>query len=264
MRTDCDVDNGMAYQSGSEPGRYNDWVTIANLWATATSLSTGINDANASNARLLTQLIPTTDNLDPQQPSLAEALAVLSGYTLLVSALETPFDEQAIEIAANAPNRMLADPMQSTFQVQLRVSDYASGATIPWQNVFFLVLLPVFILNIFCLGYFTYLTRMKKNVPDFIEPQSLFVLALKSPPNRNMVGAYDGKLQREQVTMKWHIWKDSNQQPYVTGGVQAARYTPINIPDIDYEDPDTGGLHTSPGWSHLGRRIKLFKGNHKP
>ena len=53
---------------------------------------------NASNARLLTQLIlakPTdgTPQLDPTLPSMAEALAVMAGCTLISSSEDTPFVE---------------------------------------------------------------------------------------------------------------------------------------------------------------------------
>jgi hypothetical protein len=57
-------------------------------------------DANASTSRLLTQLIlkpsdPSPESfkvdLSPALPSIGEALAVLSGCTLLLSMLDTPF-----------------------------------------------------------------------------------------------------------------------------------------------------------------------------
>lgn len=57
-------------------------------------------DANASTSRLLTQLILKPSNPDPENlqvelsralPSMAEALAVLSSCTLLLSMVDTPF-----------------------------------------------------------------------------------------------------------------------------------------------------------------------------
>ena len=68
-----------------------DWVNVADSWAHAISLGDGVADFNASNARLLTQLIPTRYTLDPLLPSIAEALAVLAGCTLLISSLDSPF-----------------------------------------------------------------------------------------------------------------------------------------------------------------------------
>lgn len=76
------------------------WKDIAMDWANSLSLNTGIDDANASNARLLTQLIlkPTRldsgeveVDLDPKLPSAAEALAVMAGNTLLKSTLMAPY-----------------------------------------------------------------------------------------------------------------------------------------------------------------------------
>ncbi len=68
-----------------------DWMNIASEWATALALNAGITDGAASNARLLTHLIPTTPALDPSLPSIAEALAVLAGCTLLISNQDAPF-----------------------------------------------------------------------------------------------------------------------------------------------------------------------------
>jgi hypothetical protein len=56
-------------------------------------------DGNSSNSRILTQLVPKTAvlagetpaSLDPSLPSIAEALAVMAGYTLLMSTRDAPF-----------------------------------------------------------------------------------------------------------------------------------------------------------------------------
>ena len=93
-------------------------------------------NADAANARLLTQLIPKSDELDPALPSIAEALAVLSGCTLLNSGIDSPFDDEPVGNALTEPPNILEDPVLRDFQALLRVSDYGSGATMPWQNVF--------------------------------------------------------------------------------------------------------------------------------
>lgn len=68
------------------------WRDIGFDWANSLSLNTGISDNNASNSRLLTQLILTPENKDPKNyqvklnpalPSVAEVIAVMSGCTLL-------------------------------------------------------------------------------------------------------------------------------------------------------------------------------------
>lgn len=68
-----------------------DWPNIASLWGTSLNLNSGITDGKAANARLLMQFMPTTTSLSPQLPSLAEALAVMVGNTLLASARDSPF-----------------------------------------------------------------------------------------------------------------------------------------------------------------------------
>lgn len=68
-----------------------DWPNIASLWGTSLNLNSGITDGKAANARLLMQFMPATTSLSPQLPSLAEALAVMVGNTLLASALDSPF-----------------------------------------------------------------------------------------------------------------------------------------------------------------------------
>lgn len=74
------------------------WRDIGFDWSNSIQLNTGISDANASNTRLLTQLIlqpqalePMTVSLNKALPSLSEALAVLSGCTLLKSMIDAPF-----------------------------------------------------------------------------------------------------------------------------------------------------------------------------
>ena len=68
-----------------------DWPNIASEALGSMSLNAGISDGNASNARLLTQYFLTSPALNPALPSPAEALAVMGGCTLLMSALGAPF-----------------------------------------------------------------------------------------------------------------------------------------------------------------------------
>lgn len=94
----------MAYIKSQPDAEYvkgiANWRDIGFDWSNSLSLNTGIVDANASNSRLLTQLIlnpsnPDSDeiqvDLNPALPSVGEALAVMSGCTLLQSTLDAPF-----------------------------------------------------------------------------------------------------------------------------------------------------------------------------
>lgn len=76
------------------------WRDVGFDWSNSLSLNTGIMDADASNSRILMQLqlVPTADEADnvdvdlsPLLPSMSEALAVMSGCTLLKSFLDAPF-----------------------------------------------------------------------------------------------------------------------------------------------------------------------------
>jgi len=64
------------------------------------ALNNGIVDGNGSNSRVLNQLVPKKavlgeagPSLDPSLPSIAEALAVMAGCTLLQSTKDAPFVE---------------------------------------------------------------------------------------------------------------------------------------------------------------------------
>lgn len=76
------------------------WRDIGFDWSNSLSLNTGIADGDASNSRLLMQLIlkPTKNDpedyevdLNPALPSMGEALAVMSGCTLLKSTIDAPY-----------------------------------------------------------------------------------------------------------------------------------------------------------------------------
>lgn len=79
------------------------WRDVGTDWSNSLSLGTGISDGAASNSRLLMQLqlVPEGGkNADPKTldvklnawlPSMAEAIAVLSGCTLLKSFIDAPF-----------------------------------------------------------------------------------------------------------------------------------------------------------------------------
>jgi len=57
------------------------------------ALNDGTVDGNGSNARVLTQLVPKIPALDPALPSIAEAIAVMAGSTLLQATKDAPFAE---------------------------------------------------------------------------------------------------------------------------------------------------------------------------
>jgi hypothetical protein len=172
MASNCKANNNLryseSYPDAPDAGRQKNWVDVAADWALAISLSAGINDDDSSNARLLTQLIPTTPNLNATLPSIAEALAVLAGCTLLSSGIDSPFVDF---FNYTTQNGILDPPVYQIFNATLRYNDYASGGTARWQGIFYLVLMFVFVFNVFCLVYFV---RYSGIVVDLTDPEFLY------------------------------------------------------------------------------------------
>ncbi|SLM38744.1 hypothetical protein LPUS_09061 [Lasallia pustulata] len=219
LNSHCDPNNTLAYRN-SEPKApegfiSTDWSNVATEWGLALSLDAGISDGNASNARLLTQLIPTSNTLSPGLPSIAEALAVLSGCTLLMSAQGSPFIHYW-NYSTTVPT--LKSPQYQAFNATLRTQDYSSGGVQKWQNIFYLVLLPVFITNVFCLVYFLVRGGL---VTDFIEPQNLFSLSINSPASEQLAGSCGAGPVGEQFRTNWFI-RFFNEHFYIQNGPEPA------------------------------------------
>ena len=196
-----------------------DWATgIAPSWAYALALNNGITDGDSSNARLLTQLIPKEPALDRSNPTIAEALSVLAGCSLMLSAVDSPFI-QGWNYSTTVP--VLEEPQYQTFPGTLRSQEYASGGVQQWQGVFYIVLVSVFLINIFCLVYFIIRGDL---MTDFIEPQNLFALAINSPPSRKLEGACGGGPNQEQIQRNWFIKLDSEKEHfYISNGDKTPR-----------------------------------------
>lgn len=233
-----DAKDVLAY-SKSDPKATNgvlssDWINVAISWATSLSLNAGISDGQASNARLLSQLIPTADSLDPSLPSIAEALAVLAGSTLLTSTRDAPF----IHFWNYSTSvHVLAVPQYQGFNASLQTQDFASGGTQRWQNLFYAVLATVFFTNVFCLGYFLVQGEM---VTDFIEPQNMFCLSLNSPPSQRLEGSCGGGPEKAMSRTRWFIGREEGVEHYFVkeGEVQpTSRRRPSRL-----------------GWGGIGRR----------
>lgn len=215
-----DPDDHLAYKR-SEPNASNgmwvkDWVNVASMWGLGLSLNTGIIDGNSANARLLTQLIPTSAALDPALPSIAEALAVLAGCTLVISSLDSPFIP-----TWNYSATTLNNPQYQAFNATLRTRVYASGGdTEHWQGIFYIVLLSVFCINVICLIYFIV---NGSHVTDFVDPQNLFLLSLNSPPSAVLDGSCGGGLEKEQLRANWQIALDREREHWFIESKDTAR-----------------------------------------
>ena len=206
------------------------WASIASVWGLALSLGTGITDGMASNARLLAQLIPMDYSLNPVLPSIAEALAVLAGCTLLQSTLDAPFIHHW-NYSDTVPT--LTIPQYQGFYATLKTQGYASGGTQPWQNIFYLVLFAVFISNVFCLLYFCVRGGL---VTDFIEPQNLFSLSLNSPSSDVLEGSCGSGPEGEQFRARWHIKKNAERDHlYIENHGGLPEKKPKKLRKLDFE-----------------------------
>lgn len=202
-----------SYRNATEGVISKDWATVATEWARALSLNAGISDGAASSARLLSQFLPTNQGLDPSLPSIAEALAVLSGCTLLLSSEASPFIHYWNYSTTVAT---LEKPQYQAFRADVRYKDYTSGGNQKWQGVFYIVLLLAFVTNVICL---IFLLLQRGLVTDFIEPQNLFSLSLNSPPSHALDGACGNGPAGEQLIMNWHIKMDQQREHlYIENG----------------------------------------------
>ncbi|WPH05084.1 Hypothetical protein R9X50_00798300 [Acrodontium crateriforme] len=176
-----------------------DWPNIGTDWAKSLSLNDGVVDGNASNARLLTQLILTTPQLNPQLPSMAEALAVMSGCTLLISSSSAPLVE-----FWNYTRPSIEGQYQA-FNASVRAQEYASGGTQNYQKAFGIVLFAVFFMNLLMLIYFIV---HREWYVDFSEPTTLFSLAVNSPPSKDLAVSSGYGPRGDQLRVGWKVNKN--------------------------------------------------------
>lgn len=173
------------------------WIDLVSDWGTAIGLGGGLKDVSGSNSRLLTQFIPTEQQLNSTLPSIAEALAILVGGSLLLGAIDAP-----LLLSTKYDPTLSQTLLRDSFNAFIRTQDYASGGTEKWQNIFYLVLAAVFLINGFCLFWFIFHRRF---VANFIEPENLFSIAMNSPPSIKLAGARGSGPTTKQMLTRWLI-----------------------------------------------------------
>lgn len=109
----------------------------------------------------------------------------------------------------NYTTTTLSDPQYQAFNATLRTQEYMSGGQHSWQKIFYVVLVAVFVTNVFCLMYFAI---SGSHITDFIEPQNLFSLSINSPPSAVLDGSCGGGLEKEQFSANWHIKHDKQRE----------------------------------------------------
>lgn len=192
----------------------SDWKNIASEWANSLSLGAGISDGAASNARLLMQMMPRYDGawaLNPTMPSIAEALAVMAGCTLILSSQDAPFYH-----FWNYTEHVLPEPVYQRFNATVQAVSYASGGTEKWQGVFYVILVFAFLTSAVCLGFMIVEARGRQ-VTDFTEPQNLFALAVNSPQSSRLEGACGCGPFGKQLKERWFIGMEENDEHYYIG-----------------------------------------------
>ena len=191
------------------PGvRHVHWAEVAAQWAKAINLNDGPNDDDSSNSRLLTQLIPQTPHLNDSIPSIAEAIAMLAGCTLLISGIDSPFTYP-----------WDGEPKDQQFSVSLRSQEYASGPSQDWQKALYPVLGAVVIINLYYLFYFV---KNRCLVTDFMEPQNLFTLSLNSPPSQSLQGACGGGPDNDQLGSNWTV-QETDERHFLISNLPRSR-----------------------------------------
>ena len=208
-----------------------EWPNVGWEWAKAMALNDGIVDANSAHVRLWTHLFPARDArgdpLHPDMPSPAEALAVMSGSTLLDATADAPF---VTFFNYTAPYYVLAAPGRTQwFTARVHSQEYQSGGTQEYQRGFFAVLVLVFVFNV---GMLLYFCLHRNWYLDFSDPMHLFALAINSPPSEKLAevscgggageGAGAGRRWRDQFTYYWKMGSDGGhvfmESPDLEGG----------------------------------------------
>ena len=245
MWSHCEDPNDPLAYSKSHPNATNgfrekDWVAAAFYWGVTVDLNGGVSDSDDSVARLLTQLMPTTYSLNPALPSIAEALAVMAGPTLLTGSMNSPFVHFFNYTAADD---VFDHPVYQQFPATVAYQDYASGGDQTWQGVFYIVLASAFLLNVLCLGYFVWFGVL---VNDFTEPQNLFSLALNSPQSQQLAGSCGGGPEGEQLRARWFI-DVKNEHCFIKDGIsdhEPLLDSPSSRSEFTYKDSPISRSHS--------------------
>lgn len=177
-----------------------DWPNIGSEWARSVSFNDGMRNGNSANARTLTQFIVTTPEISTGLPSFAEAIAVQAGNTLIQSIKGAPF-------AGRHWNYTLptVDNVPQWFKATVRGQQYASGGSQPYQKAFFIVLFGVFFMNVIMLCYFLW---HRDWYTDLSEPNTMFALAVNSPPTDKLAGSCGCGPIGEQYALHWKLNND--------------------------------------------------------
>lgn len=182
-----------------------DWRNVADQWRLSMDLNGGTQNNNASNARIMTNLILQKPQLNPILPSMSEALAVLASSTLISSSLASTFRMEWIYKAfENKSDPGQLNPgIYEPFHVSMRTQQYTSSHTSSWHVIFYAVLGVVFFVNVACLIYLIFFRAGL--VTDYTEPQNLFAVAVNSPPSKALSGSCGHGPNTHEMVVPWRV-----------------------------------------------------------
>ncbi|KAK7951812.1 uncharacterized protein PG986_007540 [Apiospora aurea] len=199
------------------PNTSTDWRNVADQWRLSMDINGGVQNNNASNARIFTNLVLREPALSTTLPSMAEAISVLASSTLIVGSKQSTFRH-----FWDYPNATLEPGVYESFSVSIKMQQYASAYEKGWQAYFYPVLAVVFLLNCLCLLYLLFAANGM--VTDVTEPQNAFALAINSPPSRQLYGSCGSGPKDRELNIPWRIayassanhyyFEEANQSPW--------------------------------------------------
>ncbi|KAI1459186.1 hypothetical protein F4805DRAFT_88741 [Annulohypoxylon moriforme] len=208
MRAHCEDPNDTnSYEAGSGNNDFDvlappasiDWRNLADQWRLSMDLNGGVQNNNASNARIMTHLVLESPELNPRLPSIAEALAVLASSTLVAGTLSSTYravwDYPSVDMSPGGE--------YERFHVSMKTQEYTSSHVMPWQAVFYPVLGFVFILNVACLFYILFFRSGL--VSDYTEPQNLFAVSVNSPASAALSGSCGHGPDSKEMVVPWRV-----------------------------------------------------------
>jgi hypothetical protein len=117
---------------------------------------------------------------------------------------------------------MLDEHQTQYFNASLKAQQYASGGQPGASRAWIIILLLVFVMNIFVLIYFLLHRGL---VTDFSEPPNLFALAVNSPPSHALAGSCGGGPEGKQYMVNWfvnhegsHLFMEPGEKSHLLGG----------------------------------------------
>lgn len=145
---------------------------VAIEFSRAIALGTGASDGNPAIGRVLSQLaLDRSDfQLQPNRPSLAEGLAVLFGNAIIRSSVGAQYDDFWNYTSGTSM------PVTEHFNAQVQTIEYSSGEKSGWRPIFYVVLLGVLLMNLWCLIYFS--CNVDGFVTDWTEVENLVCIVM--------------------------------------------------------------------------------------